>query len=77
MKKTAVFYGRVSTEEQSKYGYSIEAQRSEALKWAKQNNHEIKEFFIDEGKTGTNLNRPELKNMLKYLKHNQKNLQYF
>ena len=42
MKKTAVFYGRVSTEEQSKYGYSIEAQRSEALKWAKQNNHEIR-----------------------------------
>ena len=71
MTKTAIFYGRVSTEEQSKHGYSIEAQQAEAIKWAKRNNFEIKEFFVEEGKTGTNLNRPELKRMLKYLKQNK------
>src|SRR5947209_5535145 len=60
----AVSYYRVSTDEQVEKGQSIETQRKLCQKWAEENDYKIVEEFIDEGKSGTNLNRPGIKELL-------------
>lgn len=44
-------YIRVSTEEQAKHGFSIEAQKEGLLKYAKERGYKIVDWYIDEGKT--------------------------
>lgn len=67
MSKTFV-YSRVSTEEQAKKGQSIEAQIKICRKYADDNNLEVVQTFVDEGKSATNMNRPALQEMLSQLK---------
>ena len=50
--KKAVIYARVSTEEQLK-GLSVEVQKEQCRKWAKENGYQIVGVFEDGGKTGT------------------------
>ncbi len=65
-KLKAVIYARVSTEEQAKEGFSIPAQIAELQKYAKLNNFEIVEQFIDEGVSGKSIKgRPQLIRLLK------------
>jgi len=66
--KTAVFYGRVSTEEQARHGYGLDAQQADCKKWAELNGYQIVEYFIDAGKTGTNMDRQGMRNLLSYIK---------
>ena len=49
--KIAVFYGRVSTEEQANHGYSLEMQKKQCEEWAKIHGFTVAEHFIDAGKT--------------------------
>lgn len=51
--KTAASYVRVSTEEQAKWGYSIEAQREAIRKYAAENGYVIVKEYADEGVSGT------------------------
>lgn len=62
-----VIYARVSTEEQAKEGQSISAQVKLCRQYAKENNIYIIDIFKDEGKSGTNTNRPALQAMLEQI----------
>ncbi len=53
-------YIRVSTEEQALHGLSLEAQKADLTKYAKEHNYEIVDYYIDEGKTA----RKNIKNRL-------------
>lgn len=61
MKKIrAALYIRVSTEEQAKEGYSLDAQEKTLRKYCDRNEYVIAEKYIDDGKSGKNTDRPEL-----------------
>lgn len=66
--KRAIIYCRVSTEEQAKQGYSIEAQKKNCAEFAITNNYLVSEIFIDEGESAKDLNRPAVQKMLAYCK---------
>lgn len=65
-KKTTAtaLYGRVSSEEQSKYGFSVQNQIDRLKKYAEENNLAIVDMYIDEGYSAGSKNRPELQRML-------------
>ena len=60
----ALVYCRVSTEEQAREGYSLDAQEKFCKKYAEDNDYQVIGVFRDEGKSGTNLNRPALQDLL-------------
>lgn len=60
-------YVRVSTEEQAKFGFSIEAQKTALINYCKENNYSY-DFYIDEGISASSMKRPALQEMLKRLK---------
>jgi len=62
--KNALIYCRVSTEEQAKEGYSLDAQEKFCAKFAENDDYRIVEVFRDEGKSATNLDRPALQDLL-------------
>ena len=49
MKKRVALYIRVSSEEQAREGYSLDAQKSHLLEYAKNNNYEVVDLYADEG----------------------------
>src|SRR5215216_349733 len=56
--RKAIFYARVSTEEQARSGYSL-AQQCEALReYAARDGYEILEEVVDRGQSGATLARP-------------------
>lgn len=57
-------YGRVSHDEQSKYGFSIENQVERLKEYAEKNNLVIVDSYIDEGYSAGSKKRPELQRML-------------
>ncbi|MFT8352164.1 recombinase family protein [Clostridium saccharoperbutylacetonicum] len=72
-------YIRVSTEEQVIHGLSIETQKDTLTEYAKDNNFEIVDYYIDSGKTarkGIN-NRLELQRLLEDVKNNKIDLIIF
>lgn len=63
--KYVACYCRVSTEEQVKYGFSIQAQKDALEKYCKDNNYKY-EFYIDEGISASSMKkRNALQDMLK------------
>ena len=64
--KKALIYARVSTEEQSEEGMSIETQIALCLKWAKANGYTVTkdDIFEDRGKSATTMNRAGLQDLL-------------
>lgn len=66
MKKT-VAYIRVSTLEQAKDGYSIKAQEEKIRAYSKAKDLDLIDIYIDDGYTGSNLDRPAIKRMLSSL----------
>lgn len=61
--KYVACYCRVSTDEQAKFGFSIQAQKDALEKYCKDNNYKY-EFYIDEGISASSIKRPALKDML-------------
>ncbi|KPJ55167.1 hypothetical protein AMJ47_01475 [Parcubacteria bacterium DG_72] len=62
--KNALIYCRVSTEEQAKEGYSLDAQEKFCAKFAEDDDYRIVGVFRDEGKSATSLNRQALQDLL-------------
>ncbi|MCA9730921.1 MAG: recombinase family protein [Deferribacteres bacterium] len=71
MIQNALIYCRVSTEEQAREGFSLDAQEKFCRTFAKQNNFRVVEVYRDEGKSGTKLNRPALQDALDFCKRNK------
>lgn len=66
--KNVACYCRVSTEEQAKYGFSIEAQRNALEKYCKMNGYKYT-FYIDEGISASSMKkRDALNSMLEKIK---------
>ncbi len=66
MKEVGI-YIRVSTQEQAKEGFSIAAQRDKLVSYCKSKSWIVHRIYIDDGYTGTNLERPALSTLLKEL----------
>ena len=49
--KNAVLYVRVSTDEQAKYGYSIDMQQNQCFNFAQKEGYIITKTYIDDGYT--------------------------
>lgn len=64
--KIAVVYIRVSTEEQSKHGFSVETQTNTCFEFAERQGYIIKRIFVEEGLSAGSLKRPEAQKLLKY-----------
>jgi DNA invertase Pin-like site-specific DNA recombinase len=73
-KKAGIIYARVSTEEQKIKGNGISAQITDCKHWAKQNDITIvREPFIDEAISGTNLKRKNFLEAIRFLEKENKN----
>lgn len=73
-KITTAIYIRVSTEDQAKDGFSVNAQREKLTKYAEANDWEIYDYYVDDGISGKNLvDRPEVQRMLDDVKHKRVN----
>ena len=58
LRRRAILYARVSTEEQARSGYSL-AQQMEALReYADREGYEVLEEVLDPGQSGASLERP-------------------
>jgi site-specific DNA recombinase len=68
--KTAI-YLRVSTEEQAKEGFSIRAQRERLDMFARSQDWDVVDFYIDEGRSAKDTERPELQRMLDDIANNR------
>lgn len=68
--KRAGLYERVSTDEQAKYGYSIETQIDNLTEYCQKNNIKIVDHYTDEGISGAKppLKRPSLHRLLEDVK---------
>lgn len=72
MVRKAVYYGRVSTEEQAVNGYSLDMQKAKCIEWATSHDFEIVEFFEDKGKSGADYKKlKNLQALNKYIKTNR------
>jgi len=71
--KTGI-YLRVSTEEQSRDGFSINAQKEKLTSYAKINDWEIYDFYIDDGISGKNItDRPNVNRLIEDVKNGKVN----
>lgn len=59
-----VAYMRVSTEKQAEEGNGLDSQKRDILAWAGKNEFVIKEWYVDDGYTGSNTNRPALQRLI-------------
>ncbi|MBN6186448.1 recombinase family protein [Aneurinibacillus sp. BA2021] len=67
----AAIYARVSTEEQAKEGYSIDAQKNRLVDFVNSQGWEIHDFYIDDGFSAKDLNRPQMQRMILDIKRKQ------
>jgi len=63
----AAIYVRVSTEEQAEQGFSIDVQKERLMAYCKSQGWEDVKIYIDDGYTGTNLERPAMKRMIRHI----------
>ncbi len=61
-------YMRVSTDRQAKEGDSLEEQENELKKFCDYRNFQVRNVFIERGKSGKNTNRPEYQNLIADIK---------
>ncbi|WP_247901718.1 recombinase family protein [Paenibacillus pabuli] len=60
-------YIRVSTEEQAEQGYSIDGQKSKLIAFCDSQGWQEYKLYIDDGYTGTKIERPALKRMIRHI----------
>lgn len=70
-KKRVFVYIRVSTKKQADEGYSIPEQIERLKKYAESMDWMIVRMYIDDGYSGSNMDRPQLKAMLKDIEQNK------
>lgn len=61
-------YIRVSTEDQAREGYSIQAQKNKLEAYCVSQGWDIAGFYVDDGYSAKDLQRPEMKRMIKHIK---------
>lgn len=61
-------YVRVSTEEQSREGYSIDAQRDRLTAYAISQDWDIVDYYVDEGYSAKNTERPDMQRLISDVK---------
>ena len=59
-----VVYMRVSTEKQAEEGNGLESQKRDIQNYCKKNEYIITDYYIDDGYTGANMDRPELQRLI-------------
>lgn len=64
---TVALYIRVSTDEQAEHGYSLDAQKERLILSCQSQGWLDYKVYMDDGYTGTNLERPALKRMLRHI----------
>lgn len=67
--KISAIYIRVSTDKQAEEGYSIEAQQEQLCALCVAKKWKDYKLYIDGGWSGSNINRPELENMMNDIKN--------
>ncbi|MFB0831820.1 recombinase family protein [Brevibacillus laterosporus] len=67
-------YIRVSTEEQSQHGFSIDGQKERLIAFCKSQGWEDYTLYIDDGFTGTNIERPALKRLIRNIEEKKINI---
>ena len=72
METRYISYSRVSTNEQGEKGVSIEAQKEEHQRWARENGIEIYRYFTDSGYSAGSFKRPGLQEMISLIAENKK-----
>lgn len=70
MDKTCYIYLRVSTDEQAKEGFSLDNQKRACVEYAKNNDYQAKNIFLEEGKSARTVDRPEFQKLLKAVDDN-------
>lgn len=65
----AVIYVRVSSEKQID-NFSLDTQEKILRSYAESNSYQVVKVFREEGKSGTNTNRPQYQEMMKYIQEN-------
>jgi len=69
LKMPTGIYIRVSTEEQAREGFSINAQKDKLTKYAEVHDWDIYDFYIDDGISGKNIvDRPEITRLINDVK---------
>lgn len=71
---TVAIYIRVSTIEQATEGYSIAAQKERLLAYCRAQGWDNYKFYIDEGVSAKDTNRPELKNLFEDMRKQRINM---
>ena len=61
----AAIYIRVSTEEQAREGYSIEAQKEICMRWVNEKGYSVEDIYIDDGYSSKSLKRPFIQKLIK------------
>src|SRR5579875_3738208 len=64
---TVALYIRVSTDEQAQHGYGIEVQKDRLEAFCKLQGWTDTKLYVDDGYTGTNLDRPALQRLLRHV----------
>lgn len=59
-----VAYMRVSTEKQAEEGNGLDSQKRDIMKYAGKNEMLISDWYVDDGYTGANMDRPALKRLI-------------
>lgn len=77
MRTKTALYARVSTDEQALHGDSLRAQLDTLTSYAKENNLDIVGTYVDDGYSATNLNRPNLQQLLDDVRNNEIDLILF
>lgn len=64
MSQTVACYIRVSTDEQAEQGISIPAQKSRLMAYCQARGWEVYDFYVDDGYSGKDLNRPAMQRLI-------------
>ena len=70
-KKKAALYVRVSTDAQAEEGYSVEAQKEKLRAQCVVKGYEDYAFYVDAGWSGSNLERPAMRQMIEDIRKNE------
>lgn len=60
----AAIYIRVSTEEQAKEGFSLEAQRDRCVQYIESQGYQLVKVYMEDGYSAKNMNRPHLQELI-------------
>ena len=65
----AAIYCRVSTDEQARHGFSLDAQQESCMSYIKNFGHDLYKLYVDDGYSAKNMNRPALQEMLEDIRN--------